>query len=198
MRENGISFIICLSICLLWTSCTRKASLVLPENILNVRIDVSNMDGTHGPCEPSIAISPTQPKHMVAGAVLNYAYHSEDGGYTWKKQVLHSTHGVYGDPVILADYKGNFYYAHLSDPSGKRWADERLLDRMVVQKSSDNGRTWNNGSHTEVRHPKDQDKEWLAVDARTGSLYMTWTEFDDYGSADPAHKFTHSIFEIRR
>jgi hypothetical protein len=38
--------------------------------------------------------------------------------------------------------------------------------------------------------PKQQDKEWITAD-RTGSiyhntLYMTWTEFDDYGSTNPA------------
>ena len=37
--------------------------------------------------------------------------------------------------------------------------------------------------------PKNQDKEWLAVDLSQsqykGKIYMTWTEFDDYGSSNP-------------
>ena len=38
--------------------------------------------------------------------------------------------------------------------------------------------------------PKDQDKEWLAVDLTTSpyrnNIYMAWTEFDVLHSADPA------------
>ena len=118
----------------------------------------------------------------MPGAVLDHVYYSSDGGKTWKKDKLESTFGVYGDPVIRADYDGNFYFAHLSNPTGKAWQDEEFLDRIVVQKSTDNGATWNNGSHTEPNNPKDQDKHWIVIDPRTNDIYMTWTEFDNYGS----------------
>ena len=163
---------------------THQPGGALPEEMINIRIDQQQGEET-GPCEPSIAINPNNPNQLVAGAVLHYAYHSNDGGRTWQKQILQSSMGVWGDPVVLADYKNNFYYAHLSDPAGTNWASQEILDRMVVQKSTDAGASWSDGTYTGLRHPKDQDKEWLAVDPQSNYLFMTWTEFDKYGSRNP-------------
>ncbi len=148
----------------------------------NVLIDSNNSVSSYRPCEPSIFISPTNPDHVVAGAVLNRTYHSHDGGKSWKMQLVQSSLGVFGDPVIHADYLGNFYYAHLADPSGKGRASDSWLDRIVVQKSTDGGITWSDGSFAGHRPPADQDKHWLAVDPLSNRIYMTWTEFDKYGS----------------
>ncbi len=48
---------------------------------LNVRIHAQ--DGRSFPCEPSIAVDPTDPQRLVAGSVLDDVYHSDDGGRTW-------------------------------------------------------------------------------------------------------------------
>ena len=151
------------------------------EGFKNIRIDTQGADGL-GPCEPSIFINPTNPDNIVAGAIINFAYHSTDGGKTWSKQVLKSSYGVWGDPVIGADQDGNFYYLHLSDPTGRNWSSAEILDRIVIQKSTDGGQTWNDGSYTGFHHPKDQDKHWIGIDPRNNHLYVTWTEFDKYGS----------------
>lgn len=153
----------------------------------NVMID----SGTGvGPCEPSICVNPSNPKNIIAGAVLNTVYHSLDGGKTWKKQRLTSPHGVYGDPCIVADTSGNIYYFHLSDPSGKGWLSKKLLDRIVCQKSTNGGKTWNQGSYMGLDHPKDQDKEWAVIDNRNGNVYCTWTQFDLYDSKEPGDSTT--------
>jgi len=162
---------------------TKKVSVSPPLNYKNVKIDVSK--SFTGPCEPSIAINPKNPQNIVAGSVLDNVYVSNDGGLTWDTDKLTSTSGVYGDPVIRADNQGNFYYSHLSNPTGKAWQDVEFLDRIVIQKSSDGGKTWNDGSFTRPNSPKDQDKQWLALDPNDHSLYMTWTEFDLYDSKDP-------------
>jgi hypothetical protein len=90
--------------------------------------------------------------------------------------------GVWGDPVVLFDSLGNLYYSHLSNPVSGYW-----IDRIVVQKSTNNGLTWNEGAGVGYVFPKNQDKEWMAVDFSQspykGNIYMTWTEFDDYGSS---------------
>ncbi|NND32595.1 MAG: exo-alpha-sialidase [Saprospiraceae bacterium] len=160
----------------------RLAKINAPQPFLNVLIDSTTSGIAYKPCEPSIYINPTDPDNIVAGIVLNKTLHSFDGGKTWSMQFVDSPYGVYGDPVIMADYLGNFYFAHLADPAGKGRATESWIDRIVVQKSSDGGKSWNEGSYTGHRPPADQDKHWLAVDPRNNHLYVTWTEFDKYGS----------------
>lgn len=137
-------------------------------------------------CEPTIAINPRYPNNIVAGSVLDNVYYTKDMGKTWKKVKLTSPSGVHGDPAVIADEKGNFYYFHLSDPTnGSGGYDSEKLDRIVVQKSEDGGATWSQGESIGLNHPKDQDKEWATVDGK-GNLYVSWTQFDKYGDKDPA------------
>ena len=69
-----------------------------------------------GSCEPSIAINPMNPNNMVAGNVLNDYHYTFDGGKTWTSNKLQSDLGVFGDPCLVADSKGTFYYLHLANP----------------------------------------------------------------------------------
>ncbi|MBC7774317.1 MAG: exo-alpha-sialidase [Phycisphaerae bacterium] len=148
-----------------------------------MRIAIAEKSDGHGPCEPSIAVSPKNPKNIAAGAILNRYYWSKNGGRTWKSNKLISkSSGVYGDPVLIADWKGNFFYSHLSDPEGKGWTGEKLLDRIVIQKSTDGGKTYDDGAWCGLNHPKDQDKPWLCVEPKSGNIACTWTEFDKYAS----------------
>ncbi len=136
--------------------------------------------------ELSIAVNPANPGQLAGGANLSYHFGSNDGGLTWTESNLVSTLGVAGDPCVIFDAEGNLYYSHLSYP----YNDGSWLDRIVVQKSTDGGLTWNDGVGVGHNPPKDQDKSWLAAD-RTSSpfrnnLYLAWTEFDVYGSAATA------------
>lgn len=135
-----------------------------------------------GPCEPSIAINPNNPEQMVAGSVLNFVHLSNDGGKSWLTKRLTSRYGVWGDPCVVADADGNFYYFHLSDPTGKNWNSSEILDRIVCQKSTDAGNKWSEGSYIGHNPPKQQDKEWAAVDLKTNRLVCSWTQFDKYKS----------------
>ena len=153
----------------------------------NIPILVNEGTGI-GPCEPSIQINPKNPQQIVAGAVLNDVCFSADGGKTWSCEKLTSQYGVWGDPCILADTLGNFYYFHLSDPTGRNWASKEILDRMVCQKSTDGGKTWTEGTSIGLNFEKDQDKEWGVIDPNNGNIYLTWTQFDKYNSKDPKDK----------
>lgn len=160
----------------------RLAKKTLPSNFVNVIIDSLNQGIPYKPCEPSIFINPKNPQNIVAGVVLNKTLHSFDGGQSWKLQFVDSPYGVYGDPVITADYAGNFYFAHLADSDGRGRSSSGWIDRIVIQKSMDGGVSWNAGTFTGHRPPADQDKHWLAVDPGNNHIYVSWTEFDKYGS----------------
>jgi hypothetical protein len=140
------------------------------------------------PCEPTISIDPTNDNNVVAGAVLDNIYTSEDGGRTWKKDKMKSTSGVYGDPVIRHTGDGGVLYAHLSNPAGKAYNSDDFLDRIVVQRSIDKGQTWTDGSSPMNNRKKDQDKHWLTISPIDGKVLMSWTEFDRYGSKEPETK----------
>lgn len=135
------------------------------------------------PNEPSIAVHSTNNNILMAGANISNLYVSEDAGVTWKSNTLRSTYGVWGDPVIVADTAGRFYFFHLSNPPEGNW-----IDRIVCQRTDDNGKTWTNGSYMGLNGKKAQDKHWAAVDPATNYLYATWTQFDKYNSSDPKDK----------
>jgi len=142
-----------------------------------------------GPCEPSIFINPKNPNNIVAGSVIDFVHYSMDSGKTWKTKFLNSDLGVYGDPCVIADKDGNFYYFHLSNPDNKAYNSKRFLDRMVVQKSINGGENWSNGTGIgKNKYPKQQDKEWAAINPINNEIYLTWTEFDKYGSNNKKHR----------
>lgn len=139
------------------------------------------------PNEPTIMINPKQTDIMVAGSNLNLYNYSSDGGRTWTTQILTSPFGVWGDPVVIVDTTGNFYFFHLSNPPNDSW-----IDRIVCQKSTDNGKSWSSGTFMGKNGSKAQDKHWATVDRKTNQIYVTWTQFDKYGSTntqDSSHIF---------
>ena len=159
---------------LLFDFCTSSAQYT---NIL--------ITNTSSPNEPTICINPKNTNQVVAGTNLNLYYYSTNAGLNWTKRTLTSSYSVWGDPAITVDTAGNFYYGHLTNPSGGYF-----IDRIVVQKSTNGGANWSNGSFAGYIPPKQQDKEWLCVDPRNNNIYMTWTQFDSYGSSSPADSST--------
>ena len=148
--------------------------------ILSLCLCAQNIQITNAgnPTEPSIMMDPSNPNVLVAGSNLNYYYTSIDTGATWNVNTLNSSYGVWGDPVIDVDTLGHFYFTHLSNTPGANW-----IDRIVCQKSTDGGVSWSNGSYTGLNGTKAQDKQWTIVDRSNNNIYMTWTEFDQYGSS---------------
>ena len=142
-----------------------------------------NNPSSSDPEEVSIAIDPSNPNYLAAGANIDYTYYSTDGGYNWSQQTLSSSLGVWGDPCLVYDGSGNLYYGHLSVAS--YW-----IDRIVIQRSTNHGINYNDGAGIGFNNPKQQDKEWIGVDMTGspyhGNVYVTWTEFDSYGSSNPA------------
>jgi hypothetical protein len=132
------------------------------------------------PNEPSIAINPKNTNELVAGSNINNYYYSTDGGLNWSENILTSTYGVWGDPVIACDTTESFYFFHLSNPPSGNW-----IDRIVSQRVASPGAVWTNGGFAGLNGTKAQDKHWVTIDRSTNIIYMTWTEFDVYGSTTP-------------
>ena len=145
-------------------------------------IRVSNPAST-SPEEVTIAINPANPSNLAAGANIRFAYFSTDAGQSWSEQQL--PFGTYGDPCVIFDGSGRLYYGHLANLPGGMF-----IDRLIIHRSTNGGRTWKDSVTVGLNPPKQQDKEWLAADntgsAFHGNIYMAWTQFDAYGSSNPA------------
>jgi len=152
----------------------------------HTNIMISDANGCN---EPAIIINPSYTDELYAGANLNNYYYSTDAGLTWTSGILVSPqYGVWGDPVLICDTEGAFYFFHLSNPVSGNW-----IDRIVCQKVTEPGGNWNNGTYMGLNGDKAQDKEWATVDRSNNHIYVTWTQFDEYGTSNP-DKFSNIMF----
>lgn len=152
--------------------CLPAVSIAQHQNIM--------ISSDNNPEEPSIHVNPRNTNEVMAASNINNLYYSKDAGLTWEHDTVYSSLGVWGDPCIITDTAGHFYFFHLSNPSSGNW-----IDRIVCQRADSIDGSWNNGSWAGLNGTKAQDKEWAAVDPATNIIHMTWTQFDVYGSSQP-------------
>ena len=152
----------------------------------NIQINSDTLTGCN---EPGIALNPINPLNIVVGVNNTYFISTFDGGNSWTEGQLFSSYGVWGDPSLVFDLNGNLYFGHLSGepPLSGRWGD-----RIVIQKSTDGGLTWSDGTYTGLNRPKFEDKDWISVDLVSSSyknnIYAAWTEFDKLFTPDTLYK----------
>ena len=158
--------------------------------------------------ETTIATNPFNPRNLVAGSndyrVFNtresrndssgWAYTSFDGGKTWLNVELpHLTFQTgatgalsdmdgAGDPAIAFGPHNTVYYANI--------AFSRLNggSAVTLSTSHDGGRTFGeptivalvgvDADGNPVDTPIFNDKEWVGADPLTGTVYVSWTEFN--------------------
>lgn len=114
----------------------------------------------------------------------NKIFLSKDFGRSWGPRKIKSKFGDFGDPCILADNEGYFYYFHLSDPKKMGWEGSMVMDRIVCQRAL-NGKSWNSGSSIGLNPPKKNEKAWATFDETSGRIFTTWTQYDNYASTNP-------------
>jgi len=133
---------------------------------------------------PGIAVNQKNPDNIIAGISPDRAFYTYDGGKTWSESQLTSPNGVAGNPALISDLRGHVYFFHRSDPGSQGVNSDGWLDRISFHKTSDGGKTWEEGEPVGLNPPKDQDRPQLATHPKRPDIYVTWTEFDKYGQAD--------------
>ncbi len=151
--------------------------------VKNVMLDEAEV-AKGGLCQPVIAVNPRRPENIVAASTPDNIYFTKDGGKTWNKTKGSSALGIFGEPAIITDDKGTFFYYHLSEPAAAG-ADARLekVTRVVIHTSGDGGVTWSPGEAMSFNVPANQHNPWATIDSR-GNLYVTWTKVDKSGDTD--------------
>lgn len=155
----------------------------------NILIGNYFTEKSYYPNEPSIAVNLQNPGLMLVatnGPVDNF-YYSTNSGESWTRRGVFSfSSGLWGDPCVVADSSGNFYFFHLArlrDPGGNLLMPDRIYCRKINSNNMEAG--WTNVSFLGLNPPKMQDKEWAVYDPVSDNIYVVWTEFDEYGSPSP-------------
>jgi len=148
--------------------------ILISPSLLAQNVMISDTDH---PKEACIKINPKKTNQIIAGSVMNGFHISNDTGRTWSSLKMKSDYNVWGDPVVDIDANGKFYFFHLSNPK-----NGYFIDRIVLQTSQDDGKTWTDGKGIGHYPPKQQDKQWNFINPRTNEIYLSWTQFDKYGS----------------
>ena len=148
--------------------------------------------------ETTIAVNPTNPNNLIAGANdyrvccdftgLNdgtgWAYYSFDGGKTWGNvQLPHLTaetgaSGQFkkldsaGDPVVAFGPDGTAYYANIA------FSRVSPASGIVISVSTDGGKTWGEPNMIAFGNAPNffNDKVWMAAGPH-GQVVVTWSRF---------------------
>ncbi|MBT1702522.1 sialidase family protein [Chryseosolibacter indicus] len=156
---------------LLVTSITLIITSTSLAQFKNIRLDEQSQETEHVN-QPCIAINPRNTLNVVAASNSGSVYATKDGGVNWQKINVTSSSGSYGDPAIVCDLKGTFYFFHLSGDTTKA--------HIVIHESSDGGITWSPGESIGLDESKSQRKARPVVDSK-GNITIAWTQFDKYG-----------------
>jgi hypothetical protein len=163
-----------------------------------------------GAVEVSVAINPTNPDHLIAVSIArlrdhpgitDFAYVSTDAGRSWKTVPRANPHQVQqGDDVVAFTPDGVAIHTFIAF-GGICQARPRKAHSGIVTSASRDGLTWDAQVPViELFNSVEphEDKPWMRADQSKGSphrgnLYVAWTRFDVYGSANPEHK-SHIYF----
>jgi hypothetical protein len=162
-------------------------------------------EGFRSPAELSVAIDPTDPENVVVVSLAagppegpgttNYAYVSRDGGVSWSTVAQpNPDRRTQGDDAVTFDAQGRAFRSYISFEGIRIPRPRKAWNGIFVSRSDDKGMSWSDPvpvvDHINTVEPF-EDKPWLITDnvpdsPHFGNLYVAWTRFDVYGSADPA------------
>lgn len=133
----------------------------------------------------SIAINPKNTKQVIVGAGMANAYFSEDAGVSWTKNgTICEAYNLYGEPRVFWDTARKAYYTDLAYLNPNVVTDGSWVDRIILNKSDDFGKTYSNCEDFGKNEKKVQYRHSACVDPKTNSIHVTWTQFNKYESKD--------------
>jgi hypothetical protein len=153
----------------------------------NVNTDCEESVGNVAPHnETAIAVNPTDPENLVAGAndfqflltdggalkitALSRAHVSFDGGASWAMYAVPSSgYALTGDPAVAFDADGRAYYSRLGVPISQAISPVVNAD-VLVSHAPDGRRTWSApsrvapgvGSHVSASQAR-EDKDYITA-----------------------------------
>ncbi len=153
--------------------------------------------------EPSVALNPSNPQYLVAGAndqlsTRNWlaVYASSDGGLSWTNGLIPMT-GTLGifqdasDPAVSFSRNGTLYYSGVAFNINTRY-NTAVDGTVFVSKSTDDGSSF--PLTTIVASGSSRvggifnDKPYIGVDQTTGPfagrVYVSWTRFTSSSTSD--------------
>jgi len=143
--------------------------------------------------EPSVAVNPSNPQHLVAGAndqllTRNWlaVYTSSDSGLTWMNGLIPMT-GALGsfqeasDPAVSFSENGTLYYSGVAFDVNFR-TNMPFDGTVFVSKSTNDGSSFPQTTVVDTSSGKIfDDKPYIGVDQTTGlfagRVYVSWTRF---------------------
>jgi hypothetical protein len=142
--------------------------------------------------EPSIAIDPRDPRHVVAAFQDNaHVSFSSDRGLHWQAAagIAAPDYRVSGDVSVTYDNRGHAILCYMAfDHLGRDayWAYGATRSGLFVRRSLDGGATWEENHIPIVEHPTEpgipwEDKPYIVADDTagpySGNLYVGWTRW---------------------
>lgn len=139
---------------------------------------------------PSVSINRKNKNLIVVGAASDFTdmdnngmpvYTSSDMGSSWSSSrlpmPLNPDFYIYGQPSVTCDYKGNFYYAYITN-------DGVDSGGTISIATSSNGKNWKNVTpiNNNIVNPGHPDNVFLTVDnspasPHYGRVYAVWDQF---------------------
>jgi hypothetical protein len=160
-------------------------SILISQNDSTIYRNVLIASNLESLSEPSISQSAKNPIEYVVGCNLDAAFHSVDGGINWDYDTLGCEKYNWGDPCIVSNTKGDFFFFHLQKADNAN--EESRLEKIVCQKYNPLRNDWIPIGYIACDSPKSMDKEWACVDTFANSpyknrIYLGWTLMDEFES----------------
>src|SRR5256712_3362391 len=163
----------------------------------DVQVSISTLPNN----EPSVAVNPSNPQHLVAGAndqllTRNWlaVYTSSDSGLTWTNGLIPNAGPLASfqeasDPAVSFSQNGTLYYSGVAFNIQRNNA---VAGTVFVSKSTDDGSSFPQTTIVALGSTRIggifNDKPWVGVDETTGlfagRVYVSWTRFTSSTTSD--------------